>query len=204
MKTFKNFIKEGLSAQLFHRTGIEKALSMLTSEVFRFSKITDTDETGWNDKELKKYNLNKKYFMSFGRSLGSSFVQSGLHDESVFDHAVIEFDGKVLAQHYKGSPIAEPEFNRRAKGRSEEEDRILSNKPYGPIPKGAIKHIYLYPGTPPPPWEPRFKNRAGKPVTRFDKYCSEIEEIIGPENVTVLSVKGPGRPKTRHGLRRRR
>lgn len=124
MGKFKQILQEGLSDVLWHKTGINNAIRILTTDTFKLSTSlgTSADQTG-----------NRAFFFSTARSPQSSFFK--LNNNFV----VLKLDGRKLGYNYKGTPVGY--WGDKSPERNEMEDRIVHTKPVIPKASSYIEEI---------------------------------------------------------------
>ena len=136
MKTFSQYMTEGLTDVLYHGTELKHAHSMISSNVLRFS-YTDVDPT-------KQRGLGKYYF-SMARSPSSYYINREILRDTAWP-VIIVFDGKILQSRFKAGPH-NYWFNgdtgfRHKKRYSEMEDRLWSDTEENKLPKGAVIKVF--------------------------------------------------------------
>lgn len=133
---------EAVSQQVFHYTSIHNAYRILAQRRFKLSPA------GGTDSEVA-HQRGKLYFLSTARSPAADYtVQSAYYYGVVFN-----LNGNWLNQRHKGAAVDYWErMWASGQGRtSEQEDRVLSDKPYIEFPKNTTAlisavHILVRPG----------------------------------------------------------
>ena len=129
------FITEAISSQVFHYTGLDAALKILTTGKFELSSVAGTE---WEEKLTAK---GYSFFLSTTRTL-----TGGYHSTTGSSGVMFNLDGNWYNQRYPGAPIdywgdRGPEY--RVGGRRHEaEDRIFSKEPT--ISAGGIQSVHVY------------------------------------------------------------
>lgn len=156
MKSFKQFLSEGVSDVLFHSTSVDKARKILESNQFLlvhsgFSKI----ESGMTKK-------GKDFFMSTARNRNSDYIINN-------GYVILSLDGQKLGQRYKGAAVDYwgPDFRKVDPTKFEQEDRIYSDKPKIPNAASYIKDISILIRPNPNEW---FVNNTQKIVELAKKH----------------------------------
>ena len=126
---------EGLSSVLYHSTDIWNVEKILKDNEFRLSTSAGTG----SDNVFQKGKNVKLYFMSTTRGKTGRY-----HATAGSLTAILVLDGDKLGQRYEGAPVDYwgREF-RKADPRSEQEDRIWSDKPTVPNAKDYIQEIHV-------------------------------------------------------------
>jgi hypothetical protein len=135
----KKILEEGLSDIVYHFTYIHSVVDILEENRFKLSTNLGSDADLTTSK-------NKFYFFSTTRSKTKQYRNGNVK---------IKLDGKKLGYKYKGFPIDYWQYSKNPKDwgdksgyrqtllSSEEEDRIISNKPYIDNSKSYILEIHI-------------------------------------------------------------
>ena len=139
----REMLSEAVSRDVFHYTSIHNAYKILTSKSFKLSAAGGSD----SERALQK---GKMYFLSTARSPAADYTISNSGRQGV----VFNLNGDWFNQRFKGAPVDywdrmwwDPEERRTRGGRtSEQEDRVLSDKPViqmGNALSSAISSVHI-------------------------------------------------------------
>jgi hypothetical protein len=142
-----NILNEGVSPIVYHGTSSGNTVDMLRDNRFRLSP-------GIGRASDQAINRGKFYFLAVSR-----VKKSGYEQTIGTGRTMLVLDGRKLNQRYKGVSVdywgRDPEMMRKKNQvqywlRSDEnEDRILSDKPYIPNARNYIKEIHIWLGDDP-------------------------------------------------------
>jgi len=133
MATFKEYLVEALSSQLYHGTNFKNAYHILKDDEFLLSPVVEGDA---------EYNINrgKLYFMSFSRNKNSYFI-NGLLQNSTNPVFIFSIDGNKLQRQFTGAPV---QYFSDKHTHNEYEDRLMSNKSVIPNASSYIKSVHCF------------------------------------------------------------
>lgn len=130
-------INEGISDIVYHYSGIDSILKMVTEDSFFLSPV------GRNSADFSA-GKKKSYFLSTTRSKIGRYTLGQFFKGNF--NAVIEIDGRKLSQNYSGEPVDYwgPQFRKADPTYNEMEDRIYSDTAKIPFKRYVIAiHIFI-------------------------------------------------------------
>jgi hypothetical protein len=132
VKTVMQFLDEGISPIVYHATQTSSAYQILKTNKFKLTSPIGSDK-------MVKGKKSQMFYLSTTRSKHGRYHQMNLAG------AILELDGRKLANNYKGQPIDYwgPEFRKVDPTGFESEDRIFSPKPEIPNASKYIKSIHV-------------------------------------------------------------
>lgn len=123
MKTFSQFLTEGVTDVLFHATVIKNAYSIVMRNAFAPTLAAGAEKS-------IEYGMNYPFFMSAARSISSDYIQKMI-DSTIGSYPMVIFklDGRKIGQKFAGKAVSYFK-NAKASGRDEAEDRIYTSEPF--------------------------------------------------------------------------
>ena len=133
MKSFRQYLIEGISDIVYHKTNIVNAYSILTDNKFRLTASIGTS----SEKSISK----KFYYLSTARTPSSAYIAK----DPYYGDLYFTLSGRKLGQRYKGYPIDYwgPTFRKADPTSNEMEDRIVSNDQYIDNALSYIKEVNI-------------------------------------------------------------